>query len=103
MKFLITLLIVFAVLFNCALGSFSILELKHQCKNYCSRVSKLTNDFVEKNIGQKNVESFEQHLAQDFQNAFPKHYEKLIDIKNYFESCDHGCDALIDDVRIIFQ
>ncbi|KAK5575073.1 hypothetical protein RB653_010329 [Dictyostelium firmibasis] len=97
MKFIITLLIIFAVLINSAFGAISILDLKHQCKSYCSAVSKLTNDFVEKNIGQKNVESFEQHLAQDFKNAFPSHYEKLVDMKNYFESCEHGCDALVDD------
>ncbi|KAN0033225.1 hypothetical protein ACTA71_002649 [Dictyostelium dimigraforme] len=100
MKFLITLLIIFSVLLNSAFGAISILELKHQCKNYCSSVSKITNEFIDKNIGQKNVETFEQHLVQDFQNAFPKHYEKLVNIKNYFESCDHGCDALIDDVRL---
>ncbi|KAN0023812.1 hypothetical protein ACTFIV_008199 [Dictyostelium citrinum] len=97
MKFLICLLLIVSVLINSALGSFSILALKHQCKSYCANAENYAQDLITEAVGAENIQLIENHAENDFRNSFPEHYEKIVEMKDYLQSCEHACDSLIQE------
>ncbi|KAK5579671.1 hypothetical protein RB653_009356 [Dictyostelium firmibasis] len=95
MRFFATLFLIIAILINSCMGSLSILALKHQCNSYCSQAGNYAQDLAKDALGSQHINIGQ--AQNDFKNSFPQHFEKLVEIKDYLQSCEHACDSLVQN------